>query len=135
MRETQNEVKAVLLTLLQDPAFRDYLLESGMADAVQDVINDKIATKEASRLPLLIPTELAPLPSPTTVSPRFLPPCFCVRPDPCARPAKPNLTRPGTAGKPGYVPHRLSRRKSLSPSLSLPPSLPPLFLSLFLLLS
>ena len=53
MRNTQNEVKAVLLTLLQDPAFRQFLLESGMADAVQDliVINDKIATKEAGSPP------------------------------------------------------------------------------------
>ena len=101
MRETQNEVKAVLLTLLQDPAFREYLLESGMADAVQDliVINDKIATKEASRFP---PCLLSNMSS----APPHLPPSGACHhafalgpPDPYARPK----SDPARRARPGSV--------------------------------
>lgn len=48
IRSTRNQVKSVLLTLLQDPAFRQFLLDSGMADAVEGLltVNEKIAEKE-----------------------------------------------------------------------------------------
>ena len=57
MASTREAVKSVLLELLQDPAFRDFLLESGLADSVQGLltVNEKIATKEVMQRSSLMP--------------------------------------------------------------------------------
>jgi len=48
IRSTKEAVRAVLLELLQDPAFRAFLLESGLADSVNGLIeiNTKIVKNE-----------------------------------------------------------------------------------------